>query len=146
MIFFGGVGMSVFLVKYVKVSLCNYLMLIYLVFAKFVLTMKFKCLEQQINQHEVVKKCFKNLIKLFSLTKNQIMSCEIKLRCANTTTIYVSRIQNQTVSDVILQVCLYVHCTCNQNLGSSNSFIQKLPAIFGLKSRLRTKKTTLNSK
>ena len=49
-----------------------------------------------------------NWLKLFSfITKNKIMSCEIKLRCANTTTIYVSRIQNQTVSDVILQV--YVH-------------------------------------
>ena len=47
------------------------------------------------------------------------MSCEIKLRCANITTIYVSRSQNQTVSDVILQVVY----TCNQNLGSTNSFI-----------------------
>ena len=50
-----------------------------------------------------------NWLKLFSfITKNKIMSCEIKLRCANTTTIYVSRIQNQTVSDVILQVCMYI--------------------------------------
>ena len=53
------------------------------------------------------------------------MSFEIKLRCANITTIYVSRTQNQTVSDVILQVC-----TCNQNLGSTNSFKGGLPPIF----------------
>ena len=53
------------------------------------------------------------------------MSFEIKLRCANITTIYVSRTQNQTVSDVILQVC-----TCNQNLGSTNSFKGGLPSIF----------------
>ena len=144
MIFFGGWDV-IFLVKYVKVSLCNYRMLIYSVFAKFFSTMKFKCLEQQINQHEVVKKCLKNSIKLISLTKNKIMSCEIKLRCANITTIYVSRSQNQTVSDVILQVC-----TCNQNLGSTNSFIAF--HLFLLKIKIFqkiiyfTKKITLNSK
>ena len=36
------------------------------------------------------------------------MSCEIKLRCANMKTIYVSRTENQTVSYVILQVGMYM--------------------------------------
>ena len=83
---------------------------------------KFFDISASLTSEKIKSNCFESK-KYFEADK--IMSCEIKLRCANMKTIYVSRIQNQTVSYVILQVDMYM-----QSKSWKYKFIHCLPPIF----------------